>query len=113
MLCTIAGTLNILVALEYHNDVCSYLESEMLKEVSCTICFVCFCSAPSINPDTNGRSLGPRRMLSCNLNRSEALPSLYKRMLTCRQAVGERGTLCCSSMTERRCETSFRNLEGS
>lgn len=44
-----------------------YLESKVLEEMCGAIGLVCFCSASSINPDTDRRRLRPRRVFGSDL----------------------------------------------
>jgi hypothetical protein len=70
LLCSVAG------ALFHHQtsllpsmflDMYAYLESKMLQEVCGSIGLVRFRPTSSIDPNTDGRSLSPRRVLSGNL----------------------------------------------
>jgi hypothetical protein len=45
----------------------SYLEGKVLEEVRGSVRPVCLCAATSIDPYTDGRSLGPRRVLGSDL----------------------------------------------
>lgn len=47
----------------------------MFEEVSCAICLVCLSSRSSVNPNTNGRSLCPRRVFCGNLVQSADIPA--------------------------------------
>lgn len=51
------------------STVCSYLESKVLQEVCGSVGPVRLRPASSIDPDTDGGSLGPRRMLGSDLRR--------------------------------------------
>jgi hypothetical protein len=49
--------------------VCPYLEGKVLEEVCRSVRPVCLCAAASVDPNTDGRRLGPRGVLGSDLRR--------------------------------------------
>jgi hypothetical protein len=83
--------------------VVTYFEGKMLQKVCGSICLVCLGTTPSIDPDTNSRSLSPWRVLGGDLN--TVLSQLRETRVTngysYRQTVRERRALCLNATALR------------
>ena len=95
-----------------------HLEGQVLKEVRGSVRLIGLCSATSVNPHANGRSLSPWRVLGRDLETHQQTKSRYcNRHITItayREAVGEGGGLGAGRQGNRRSKPSDRldGLEG-
>jgi hypothetical protein len=85
-----------------------YLESKMLEEVSSAIGLVSLCPATGVDPDTNGRSLSPGRVLGGDLPTQLAkfhLSLSHRVGPTYGEAIGEGRRLRLRAVAERSGQT--------
>jgi hypothetical protein len=89
-----------------------HLEGKMLEEVCGAIGLIRLCTTSGIYPNTDGRRLGPGRVLSGDLELALATVIAIDTHPTYGEAIAQRGALGCAAVTDGSSKVSCERAEG-